>query len=398
MGNIKEYQAVIVGGGMVGLALAKGLIDRGLNIAIVERNQPKLHWSNNDKDLRVSAINRFSEQLLDNLDVWEAINQHEIAAFNQMFVFDEGSSGQIRMDAAEIAERELGFIIENRIIVKTLWQALMNKNAALYVPCTIEKLDRFDNQWQLALSDGRKIETQLLIGADGVSSWLRNQCQFQVKKRAYHQHAIVAEIETELSHKNCATQRFLATGPLAFLPLADPFRCSIVWSTTEHEATRLLALDDEAFNIELTNALNHHLGICKVQSKRVKFPLTEQHVERYAKDGVVLVGDAAHVIHPLAGQGVNLGFKDVSSLINVLTNAHQKGRSLGDLSTLQQYERERRWHNQLLIWMMAAFKSGFSNESKFLGFLRGNGLSFVDRRALLKRFFMTQAMGKKGLL
>ncbi|MCF6764332.1 UbiH/UbiF/VisC/COQ6 family ubiquinone biosynthesis hydroxylase [Thiotrichales bacterium 19S3-7] len=398
MGNIKKHQVVILGGGMVGLTLAKGLIDQGINVAVIERNQPKLDFSDNKKDLRVSAINRFSEQLLDKLGVWQAIYEHDIAPFNQMYVFDQGSSGQIKMDALEIAERELGFIIENRVIVKTLWQGLVSKNAALYAPYTVESLIRNNHLWQLQLSDGSLIESELLVGADGAGSWLRNQFDFALKKRPYKQHALVAEIEIEKSHKSCATQRFLSTGPLAFLPLTDPFRCSIVWSTSENEATRLIELDEASFNEQLSNAFNYHYGQCSVQSQRVKFPLVEQHVDQYVKDGVVLIGDAAHVIHPLAGQGVNLGFRDASSLIDVLAAAHRKGRSLSELSTLKQYERERRWHNQLLIWMMTAFKTGFTNESKILGFLRGKGLSFVDRQALLKRFFMTQAMGKKGLM
>lgn len=400
MGNLgtKRYQCVIIGGGMVGLALAKGLADGGIGVAVIERNQPKLTWQKDEKDLRVSAINRYSEHLLDDLGVWQAINQHEIAPYEQMFVWDEGSSGQITMSASEISERELGFIIENRIIIKSLWQALEAQNTKLYSNSVINTLEKNNDIWSLTLSDGSVVETGLLIGADGQKSWLRDKLGFTVSTKPYNQHALVAEIETEKSHKYCASQRFLATGPLAFLPLADPFRSSIVWSTTPEIADALTKMEEANFSDQLTKAFDGHLGQCKVVSKRVAFPLIEQHVSEYVKSGVVLLGDAAHVIHPLAGQGVNQGFRDVKALIDVLVSAHIKGRSLNEISILKQYERQRRWHNQLLIWTMAAFKEGFSNQSKVLGFLRGNGLSFVDKRALLKRFFMTQAMGKKGLI
>ncbi|MCF6808617.1 UbiH/UbiF/VisC/COQ6 family ubiquinone biosynthesis hydroxylase [Thiotrichales bacterium 19S9-12] len=398
MGSIKKHQVVIIGGGLVGLATAKGLIDQGIDVAVIEKKQPKLSWNLSEKDLRVSAINRYSEQLLDQLGVWQAINQYPISPYEMMKVWDEGSEGSISMNAHDISERELGFIIENRIIVKSLWQALEAKNAKIYVDTAIHNLEEQTGSWQLMLSDGQTIQTELLVGADGQHSWLRERLAFQVKKKPYNQHAVVAEIQTEFGHKNTAYQRFLSQGPLAFLPLSDPFCSSIVWSTSKTLASELTEIDESVFNQRLTSAFDKHLGACEVKSKRVAFPLIEQHVTEYVREGVVLIGDAAHVIHPLAGQGVNQGFRDVKSLVDVLSSAHQKGRSLRALSTLKAYERERRWHNQLLIWLMAAFKSGFSNESKILGLLRGSGLSFVDKNNLLKRFFMAQAMGKQGII
>lgn len=398
MNHMKKFQAIIVGGGMVGLSCAKGLSDCGIDVAIIEKNIPDLEFENKKSDLRVSAINRASEHLLEDLGVWQAISQMPITAYDQMRVWDENSSGMITMQAGELGERELGFIIENRIIIKALWQSLKESNVIIFAPNYIKSLDKNNQaQWKITLDDDTSIQADLLIGADGARSWLREKLDFKLKQKPYNQHGVVAEIKTDRMHQQTAYQRFLKTGPLAFLPLVKNDHCSIVWSTTPELAKHYLEIDEKSFNDELSKSFEFYLGHCEVQSKRVQFPLVEQHVEDYVKEGVVLIGDAAHVIHPLAGQGVNQGFRDVEVLVNVLKEAHQKGRLLSNLSLLKEYERQRRWHNQLLIWAMQAFKTGFSNQSKILSFIRGKGLNFVDQKKLLKRFFMMQAMGKKGL-
>ena len=390
-----QYDAFIVGGGMVGLSTAKGLSDKGLNVAVIELQAATLEWDEGSISLRVSAINRASEVLLRKLGVWKGIfnMRKHISPYHEMHVWDELGGGSITLQAQETGETELGYIVENRVIVRALWQALENNHVPFYLGDSIKEIQGAAGNWQVVLASGKVIATKLLIGADGANSWVRNQFTFETGVQPYEHSAIVATVRTEKEHDTTAWQQFLTTGPLAFLPMADKNICSIVWSAKTECAKNLMLLDDESFNHEMNVAFDSKLGKCAVESKRISFPLVQRHAKVYCQDGVVLIGDAAHTIHPLAGQGVNLGFQDVVALVDVLSEAHLSGRSISHLSTLEKYQRQRKGQNQSMIYAMKGFKTLFGFEFQPIADIRSFGLNVADKLPFAKRMMIKQAMG-----
>jgi 2-octaprenylphenol hydroxylase len=316
-----------------------------------------------------------------------------VSPYLQMHVWDAAGNGSIHFDSADIGEPNLGHIIENRVVTRALAQrAAQFDNIDLFCPSRPQRLSLLDDGAQLELDNGTILHAELLIAADGGQSWVRQQAGISVNTQDYQQSALVANVRTELSHQDTAWQRFLPTGPLAFLPLADHVS-SIVWSTTPQEAERLCAADVDTFKQELETAFAARLGRIVDVGPRAYFPLRGQHASHYVKPHLALIGDAAHTIHPLAGQGVNLGFADVRALSQILHAAHQKGQPIGSLKTLRRYERSRRGDNLLMLEAMGVFKRLFSNDSPGLRQLRNLGLNLSDRANPIKHFFMTQAMG-----
>jgi 2-octaprenylphenol hydroxylase len=390
-----QYDALIIGGGMIGLSAAKGLSDKGLNVAVVELQAPILEWDETAISLRVSAINRASEIMLRKLAVWKDIfnMRKHISPYHEMHVWDALGGGSITLQAQQAGETELGYIIENRVIVRTLWQALENNHVPFYLGNAIQEIRGTAGNWQVVLASGKVVAAKLLIGADGANSWVRNKFAFETNVEPYEHSAIVATVRTEKAHNTTAWQRFLATGPLAFLPMADKNLCSIVWSAETERAKNLMLLDDESFNHEMNVAFDLKLGECKVESKRVSFPLIQRHAKIYCQVVVVLIGDAAHTIHPLAGQGVNLGFQDAITLVDVLSEAHLSGRSISHLGTLEKYQRQRQGQNQSMIYAMKGFKTLFGFEIKPIADIRSFGLNVADKLPFVKRLMIKQAMG-----
>ncbi len=390
-----QYDALIIGGGMIGLSTVKGLSDKGLNVAVIELQAPALEWDEASISLRVSAINRASEILLRKLGVWKAIfnMRKHISPYHEMHVWDELGGGSVTLQAQQAGETELGYIIENRVIVRALWKALENNHVPFYLGDAIQEIQGTAGNWQVVLASGKVIATKLLIGADGANSWVRNQFAFETDVQPYKHSAIVATVRTEKEHNSTAWQRFLTTGPLAFLPMEDKNLCSIVWSAETERAKNLMLLDDESFNHEMNVAFDLKLGECTVESKRVSFPLIQRHAKVYCQKGVVLVGDAAHTIHPLAGQGVNLGFQDAIALVDVLSEAYFLGRSISHFSTLEKYQRQRKGQNQFMIFAMMGFKSLFGFEFQPIADIRSFGLNVADKLPLAKRVMIKQAMG-----
>lgn len=364
----KHYDVIIVGGGMVGAALACAL-DSGsnntrLSIALIETNKPDYDWPADSFDLRVSAITHASQNFLDGLGVWKNIISQHAMAYHDMHVWDAGGEGSIHFDCAEIGEANLGHIIENRVINKSLMERATNvENVDIYCPAKPEQLLLDEKLAQLQLDDGTILCAELLVGADGGKSWVRQQADISVSTRDYQQTAVVTNVTTEHAHQHTAWQRFLISGPLAFLPLADDNISSIVWSTTASEAERLCELDEADFNTELAAAFEEKLGKIINTGPRASFPIKGQHATHYVKPHLALIGDAAHTIHPLAGQGVNLGFADAQCLADTIITSHKSHKNIGSFKALRRYERSRRGDNVLMLEAMGVFKQLFSNNT-----------------------------------
>lgn len=388
---ISSFDLAIVGGGMVGAALACALAHEGFSVALIEGRTPQQDWPADEIDLRVSALTRASENLLRHLGAWPAMQQMRVSPYQRMAVWDAGSSGSIHFDCAEIGEDNLGHIVENRVTQLALWQQMQKlETLSLFCPSQVAGLDL--QQQRLSLEDGRQIQAGLIVGADGRDSQIRQMAGIDVRGWAYNQHALVATVTTSGEHRHTAWQRFMETGPLAFLPLDDG-RCSIVWSSSPDQAQRLLKLDAADFLQQLTQASEGRLGEISAVGPRAVFPLRLQHAVPYVLEGLALIGDAAHAIHPLAGQGVNLGFLDVAALTQVLLEGRAAGRAPGHLRDLRRYERMRKGDNLAMQLAMDSFKRLFSNRNPLLGLARGLGLKLADEVGPINHAFMRRALG-----
>jgi len=390
-----QCDIVIVGGGMVGTALAAALRDSEIQIVLLEGAQPA-QWTADDYDLRVSAITRASERILQSAGAWQGISQRRVSPFTDMQVWDAGGDGSIHFDSADIGEPYLGHIVENSVIVDALREVVRQAgNIDCRTGFQFTGYSQADDSLYVTLDDGGIIECSLLIGADGRQSAVREAAGITVQGHSYGQHALVATVSTTLDHQHTAWQRFLPGGPLAFLPLADG-RCSIVWSTTPDQAAELVELDDELFCEQLGSAFAHKLGEISATSGRACYPLIQQHAQSYIADHVVLIGDAAHAIHPLAGQGVNLGFLDAAALAEILCQAAQRKRPLSDPQALARYQRWRKGDNLSMMWSMTALKQLFGTQSAPLRLLRNMGLSAVNGAGPVKQGIIRHAMGLTG--
>ena len=378
---------------MVGAALACALAQRDFSVALLEAREPAFDWDPAGHDLRVSAITRASQRLLQNLGAWQAMLDERATPYQQMHVWDRAGFGEIHFDAADLAEPDLGHIVENRVIVRALWELLEGSRTEVLVPVRLAALDLSDGGAVLALDDGRTLNAGLVVGADGARSQVRELAGIESRGQPYDQHAVVATVRAELGNRSTAWQRFMRDGPLALLPLEQDL-FSIVWSTAPNEAERLCALPEDEFNTLLTEASESRLGRLTLQGARAAFPLRLQHAEQYVLPGLALVGDAAHVIHPLAGQGVNLGFLDAGALVDALIAGRERGRMPGALATLRRYERTRKGHNTATQLAMDAFKHLFSNDSSVLSLARNLGLGAAGRLTPLRRLFERVALGQ----
>jgi 2-polyprenylphenol 6-hydroxylase len=387
------FDLVVVGGGMVGAALARACSGKGLRIALIETRPPQRSWPAGEVDLRVSALSRASQRILDRLGAWNRIDALGASPYRKMHVWDALGGGTIEFDAQALGEPDLGHIVENRVIQLALWETLeSSSDLTLYCPASIADLVYGETGSRLVLGDGQTLQGRLLVAADGRDSLVRELAGIETEGRDYDQRAIVANVRPQEWHQETAWQRFLPTGPLALLPLADG-RCSIVWSATEERAAQLLAMSDTAFSAEVTEASEARLGRLVVEGSRAAFPLRLQHAKHYVLPGLALVGDAAHAIHPLAGQGVNLGFLDAAELDSAIDLARERGRDIAGLWALRRYERARRGDNLAMLTAMDLIKRLFGNEVPPVAAARSLGLTLTDRIAPLKQLFMERALG-----
>ena len=392
----RSHDVIISGGGVVGASLACALADAGLRVALIDAREPVTEWPAGSVDQRVYAITCASQALFERLGVWEDMVRRGVSPYQEMEVWDAGGPGRIHFDAAELGEPRLGHIIEQRVIQAALLGGEQARpGVERLCPAVLADFSVEDAHASVRLEDGRTLTAALLVGADGAGSRVRELAGIGVEVHDYEQTAVVAVVATERPHAATARQRFLTTGPLAFLPLYDG-RCSIVWSTTPAEAERLLALPEAEFCIELGQAFDYALGAVTSASERGGFPLRRLHATNYVQQGVALVGDAAHVIHPLAGQGVNLGLLDAAALAEVLGAARAAGREIGSHLTLRRYERWRRGENALMQSAMDGFRHLFASPLAPVRVLRNLGLSGVDRLTPLKSVLARHAMGRAG--
>ena len=384
---------VIVGGGVVGLSLAVALGCEKISVALVEAHESKTDWPENSIDMRVYAITRASERFFIQLGIWDAVQQAGVSPFRDIHVWDATGPGEIHFDAAELGQPWLGHIVESRVIVKALYETLASlPSVQLFCPNTVQAMNEVDGKQAVELDDGTALTGNLLVGADGMDSRVRDYANIHAQVSSYGQQALVAIIETEKSHQETAWQRFLPTGPLAFLPLRDG-RSSIVWSATSQVAENLMALDQQQFCSSLSEAFDHKLGNIISSSERVLFPLHRQHASHYVKPGIALAGDAAHVVHPLAGQGVNLGLSDVQELTSVLSQAIKCERNPGSYAVLRRYERARKGDNLAMMTAMDGFKTLFGSTLPPVKWARNFGLNLVDAATPVKNSIARYAMG-----
>ena len=392
-----DYDLVIAGGGMVGSTLACALSDADFKIALLESAPLERIRPGEETDLRVSAVNRASQRIFAAVGAWSGMTAWRVSPFRDMRVWDAGGFGQIHFDSATLGEPLLGWIIENRVIQYALLERVRQLPAVdLLCPAALETAWPEDaGGWRVRLTDGREFTTRLLVGADGAQSKVRELAEIDTRGWSYHQKALVANVRTAEPHQETAWQRFLPTGPLAFLPLHDG-RCSIVWSTTPEQADQLLALDEYDFAHMLTEAFERRLGEIVQVGPRGAFPLRLQHARAYVKPGLALIGDAAHVVHPLAGQGVNLGLLDAATLAEVLLDGLAAGHEVGALRVLRRYERWRKSDNLPMLGIMDGFKRLFGNSLPPVRLLRNLGLNLTDAAGPLKNAMARRAMGLEG--
>lgn len=388
----QHYDVIIVGAGMVGATLAVALgREKTLKIALIEPFALKPLSKSDPADLRVSAISQASEHCLKNLDIWSQLIPDRLSPFTDMKVWETDTSA-IHFDSADIGESHLGHLIENRHIQQACL-ARCQQAANIDFICPDKPISKNGNS--LTLESGRTLNATLIVAADGAQSPLREWVGIESKGWDYGQHGIVCTATTEQAHQRTARQRFLPEGPLAFLPLANPQQCSIVWSNSTKEAERLMQLSDTDFKHTVAEALNHQLGDIVDISPRASFPLKRRHAERYIEPGFALVGDAAHTIHPLAGQGVNIGFLDAATLADIVIATHQKGRDIGSLHMLSKYQRQRKGDNLAIQFTMDAFKRVFGSDNPVIRLARQCGFNTVNNSTLLKNCFMHQASGQR---
>ncbi len=391
-----DYDVVIVGGGMVGTTLACALGDSDLKVAVIEARPAEMEWAEDSIGMRCSAITAASQQIFTSLGAWNAMTTMRVSPFREMQVWDGEGNGAVHFDSADIAQDKLGHIVENRVIQAALTRRIDDfDNVELLCPEMLEDQDTSGELVKLTLKERGEITTHLIVGADGANSRVRQHAGIETNGWSYNQSGLVTTIRTELPHQETAWQRFMPTGPLAFLPLNNGC-CSIVWSTTPAHADELLAMDDDAFMAALSHASEQRLGNVIEVGPRGAFPLKRQHAETYIGNHLALIGDAAHAIHPLAGQGVNLGLLDAAALAEVLLTAHAKGKDIGATHVLRRYERWRKGDNLIMMTAMDGFKKLFGSEALPLKWLRNEGLAITDRLPPLKNQIMLHAMGYKG--
>lgn len=392
----QEFDVVIVGGGMVGAAVGCALGGSELRVAVIESQVPEAFSGEQPHDLRVSALSIASKNILDAVGAWQGIVSRRTCPFRRMRVWE--GIGDTTFDSSDIRCPELGYIVENRVTQLALLDRLQDfANVELLMPATIKNFEYNAVTSKLLLDDGRELQARLLVAADGGQSRVRQAVGLGVTSWDYEQQALVIYIETAYEQQDITWQRFVPSGPQAFLPLTGNYG-SIVWYNSADEVRRLQALPYEQLLAELVAAFPDTLGEVKQILGVTSFPLRRQHAQHYIKQGVALVGDAAHTINPLAGQGVNIGLLDAAALAEVLIEASQRGRDIASLDVLKDYEKQRRQENLKMMTVMDIFYHSFSNDILPVKLLRNIGLGFAQRITPVRNKVMKAAMGLEGKL
>ncbi|GAD90782.1 VisC protein [Vibrio halioticoli NBRC 102217] len=392
---IKNVDLVIVGGGMVGLTLALALKETDIRIAVIESNAPT--EVSEEPASRVSALSRASEKILHKLGAWPEILNHRHAPYTAMQVWEKDTFSNIDFSAADLFEDNLGHIVENQIIQHALLEQVKKlENVTLFHSNLCTNLAVGEREAWLTLDNGQNLTAKLVVAADGANSWVRQQQDFPLTEWDYDHTAIVSNVVMEEPHQNVARQVFTPSGPLAFLPLHEAHLCSIVWSQNTDRAQQLMQVTEEEFCKQLAVDFDMRLGKVKQLSGRNAIPLKMRYARDFAKERVALIGDAAHTIHPLAGQGVNLGLLDAATLAEEIEKYWNKGKDIGEYANLRHFERWRKAEAVKMISSMQGFKELFAGDDPLKKLIRGVGMSLVGTMPGMKNEVIRHALGLKG--
>ncbi len=392
--NSHDFDVLVVGGGLVGMSCALALNRQGLSVGLLESKPgaetPQSSISGQDWDSRIYAISPANAEWLASMGVWQHVAAGRICPIAQMQIFGDAHGSHLQFDASEACIDSLGFIIESRQLEQALMTALINSNVSLMIGVAPQAAVFSENHSEIRLADQCILKARLLVAADGANSWLREQAGIAISTYDYHQMGVVANFETELPHHNVAYQWFGDDGILAWLPLPGN-RISMVWSAHEKFARDVLELQAEALSERVSRQGNMELGALKLLTGARAFPLRQQTAATLVKPMLALVGDAAHTVHPLAGQGVNLGFRDVKGLVETL-HARGQHQSCGDLLLLRRYERARKLDLLEMQCVTKGLSGLFSHSGTVVKKLRNWGLGLTDRQATVKKYLMNQAI------
>lgn len=411
-----DVDLIVIGGGIVGGVLAALMAESDFSIAVVDSNPSnKLQdvektsstsasdnlateeIDPNNIDPRVFAITRASEQIFKAARIWEEIQQSPMGHFREIQVWDANGTGNIHFDSQSLCEPTLGYIIENRIIQAAINNRLGKLNNVIsHCPASLEQLEVKVDKAEVVLNNGTRTSAKLIVGADGANSRVRELANINSTTYDYQQTALVCTVKSQIAHHDTARQRFLSTGPLAFLPLSEPHTCSIVWSTTPEQAQELKEISDEEFRHSLEEAFESTLGRILQTGPRFTFPISRAHAKNYVKNRIALIGDAAHRVHPLAGQGANLGILDAATLAELLLLSGQQNNDIGKTSLLRKYERWRKGENLSVLMAMDGFKHAYGSSQNAIQKLRNMGMNVVNASPPIKRLIMLKAMGLSG--
>ncbi len=393
------YDIVIVGAGVAGLTvaalLARGEHSERLRITVVDAAGRPQHNVNEDVELRVSAISTGSAGLFDSFGAWQHIQKIRACAYERMRVWDEADEADgpstLRFDADEFGLPQLGFIVENTLVRQAVLQVLDQTPVDILFESPIHSVDRTGQRYRLELDDGKSLNADLVIAADGARSFVRDSVGIVVNRWPYEQTAVVTHLRPQIPHQHTARQRFLRDGPLGMLPLADG-RISVVWTTTPANAVRASHAEDGELGNMLTEASDHVFGNLMVAGPRGVFPLNATHARDYVLPGLALIGDAAHAVHPLAGQGANLGLQDARALAELVSHALDRGEHPGDRLVLRRYERERKGANATMLHFMTALNWLFASDSLLLGELRRAGMRLFNVSGPIRKHAVNVAL------
>jgi len=389
-----DFDIIILGGGLVGLTAAHLCANQDLSVVVIEQGMPDVTWDVEKCAVRCSAISRKSQKIFEKIGVWQSMVAQRISPYRSMVVWDAVGFSEITFDAVEVTEPDLGHMIENRIMAETLWKAAEQHPNITLRPTTHPKTLQVDPHCiRLETHDQVITQATLIIGADGAHSWLRKAAKVEVIQRDYHQWSLIATVKTDLPHQETAWQRFLPEGPLAFLPLLEPFTSSIVWTSTEEKIASLMLLPEKQFCQELAHAFDYRLGQVLSSSERQHFPLQMIHAKQYIQDRMVFIGDALHVIHPLAGQGLNLGLDDAWELAEIVATAKVACLDIGSRLVLRKFERARQGAIRTMMMTVEFLRRIFGSQLSLVVWLRNVGVDLVSRSGILKKKMIQAALG-----